>query len=276
MRDLGLIKTGEPAARLFTQGMVLKDGAKMSKNKGNLVDPDDMVAKYGADTTRMYVLFAAPPEKDLEWSDASVEGIYRFVTRVYRFAGKYAPELKGVAATRAAAQELSAEDKKILRKLHQTIRRISSDFEGRWHFNTCIAALMELVNQLYALEGQVSKPVLRETLEAMTKLLSPFAPYLAQQLWDELGHSEDLLRVAWPSFDLALAKEEELEIPVQINGRLRSKILAREGMPQEELEEMALADPRISHIINHHEVLKTIVVPNKLVNIVISEYATRH
>jgi leucyl-tRNA synthetase len=274
MRDLGLAKPGEPAARLFTQGMVIKEGAKMSKSKGNLVDPDDMVAKYGADTTRMYVLFAAPPEKDLEWSDASVEGIYRFVTRVYRYFTRWTPELAGVAAGSkdASSKELSGEDKKLLRKLHQTIRRITSDFEGRWHFNTDIAALMELVNQLYASEGQVSKPVLRETLEAFTKLLSPFAPYLAQELWEQLGHNEDLLRVAWPAFDPVLAKEDEIEIPVQINGRLRSKMLVREGLSQDELTEMALADPRIAHMIKGHKVLKVIVVPNKLVNIVISEH----
>jgi leucyl-tRNA synthetase len=275
LRDLGFAKTGEPAARLFTQGMVIKDGAKMSKNKGNIVDPDDMVARYGADTTRMYVLFAAPPEKDLEWSDKGVEGINRFVTRVYRYASKYAPELKGVAPSGAQAQNVSAEDRKILRKLHQTIHRISTDFEGRWHFNTDIAALMELVNMLYELEGQITKPVLRETLETFTKLLAPFAPYLAQELWDELGNSEDLLRVAWPSSDPVLAKEDELEIPVQINGRLRSKILAREGMGQEELGEQALADPRIAQMIKGHQMLKLIVVPNKLVNIVISEQARR-
>ncbi|HLF29801.1 MAG TPA: class I tRNA ligase family protein, partial [Xanthomonadales bacterium] len=275
LKDLGLARMGEPVARLFTQGMVIKDGAKMSKSKGNLVDPDEMVNRYGADTTRMYVLFAAPPEKDLEWNDAGVEGIYRFVTRVYRFVNKHVNDLKGVAASGSVVQDVSAEDRKVLRKLHQTISRISNDFEGRWHFNTDIAALMELVNLLYSLEGQISKPVLRETLETLTKLLSPFAPYLAQQLWEELGHSEDLLRVSWPEFDPVLAKEDELEIPVQINGRLRSKILAREGMPQEELEEMALADPRIAHMIAAHKVLKVIVVPNKLVNIVISEH-TRH
>jgi leucyl-tRNA synthetase len=271
MKDLGLTGTSEPAARLFTQGMVIKEGAKMSKSKGNLVDPDDMVARYGADTTRMYVLFAAPPEKDLEWSDAGVEGIYRFVTRLFRLVNRYAPELRGVVAGAPAADQASAEDRKLLRKLHQTIRRITSDFEGRWHFNTDIAALMELVNLLYNLEGQVSKPVLRETLEALVKLLSPFAPYLAQELWDELGHTEDLLHLSWPAFDPVLAKEDELEIPVQINGRLRSKILAREGLTQEELEEMALAEPRIAQMLRGHQVLKTIVVPNKLVNIVIAQ-----
>jgi len=272
LRDLGLAKTGEPAARLFTQGMVIKEGAKMSKSKGNLVDPDDMISRYGADTTRMYMLFAAPPEKDLEWSDKGVEGVHRFVTRVYRYANKHAEDLKGVAPGVPSNQQLSAEDKKILRKLHQTIRRITSDFEGRWHFNTDISALMELTNMLYELEGQISKPVLRENLDTLAKLLSPFAPYLAQQIWEELGHSEDLLRVQWPDFDPALAKEEKLEIPVQINGRLRSKILARDGTPQEDLEEMALADPRIAHMLVGQEVMKIIVVPNKLVNIVISQH----
>ena len=275
MRDLGLSKVDEPAARLFTQGMVIKDGAKMSKNKGNIVDPDEMVERYGADTTRMYVLFAAPPEKDLEWSDAGIEGIYRFLTRVHRFAVKHIPEIKDLAPSSApggqnASADGNTEDRQVLRKLHQTIRRITLDFEGRWHFNTDIAALMELVNQLYVSEEQTSKPVLRETLEALLKLLSPFAPYLAQELWTGLGHTEDLLQVEWPSFDEVLAKEDELEVVVQINGRLRSKIRVRENLTQEELKDIALADPRIAHILNGSKILKTIVVPNKLVNIVIA------
>ena len=271
MRDLGLIRSAEPAARLFTQGMVIKDGAKMSKSKGNLVDPDDMVERYGADTTRMYVLFAAPPEKDLDWNDAGVEGIYRFVTRVYRFANRHAAAMSAPPLT--AGAELSAEDRKVLRKLHQTIRRITNDFEGRWHFNTDIAALMELVNLLYTQENQISPLVARETLESLVKLLSPFAPYLAQELWEQLGRSEDLLRVAWPSFDPALAKEDEVEVVVQINGRLRSKIRVREDLSQEELLEAALSDPRIAHILNGQRILKTVVVPNKLVNIVIAAHS---
>ena len=271
MRDLGLIESGEPVARLFTQGMVLKDGAAMSKSKGNLVDPDDMVERYGSDTTRMYVLFAAPPEKDLEWSDSGVEGIYRFVTRVYRLAHRHAAKLKKLPPGPLPEGQISAEDRKVLRKLHQTIRRVTADFEGRWHFNTDIAACMELVNLLYNLEVQISPPVLRDALDSLVKLLSPFAPYLAQELWEELGHPEDLLHVEWPAFDPVLAKEEEFEVVVQINGRLRSKILARDDISPDELKELALADPRIAHIIDGYEVLKTVVVPNKLVNIVISE-----
>ncbi|MBI3896154.1 MAG: leucine--tRNA ligase [Acidobacteria bacterium] len=271
MRDLGLMQTGEPAARLFTQGMVIKEGAKMSKSKGNLVDPDDMVERFGADTTRMYVLFAAPPEKDLEWSEASIEGIYRFLARVYRLVDRYAGSAAPASSVPSGG---SAEDRKVLRKLHQTIRRITSDFEGRWHFNTDIAALMELVNVLYNSEGQISKPALKETLETLVKLLSPFAPYLAQELWEQLGYSNDLLHTAWPSSDPALAKEEEVEVVVQVNGRLRSKILVREDMSQDELKETVLADPRIAHLLNGREVLKTVIVPNKLVNIVISEQRT--
>ncbi len=246
--------------------MVIKDGAKMSKSKGNLVDPDDMVERYGSDTTRMYVLFAAPPEKDLEWNEAGVEGIHRFLSRVYRLVNRHAQP--GDAAARTASAE---EDRKVLRKLHQTIRRITSDFEGRWHFNTDIAACMELVNLLYTVESQVARPVMRECMETLVKLLSPFAPYLAQELWQQLGHSEDLSEVPWPPFDAVLAKEEEIEVIVQVNGRLRSKILAREDMTADELKETALADPRIAYIISGQQVLKTIVVPSKLVNIVVAE-----
>ena len=270
MRDLGLIQVDEPVARLFTQGMVIKDGAKMSKSKGNLVDPDEMVERYGSDTTRLYSLFAAPPEKDLVWNEAGVEGIYRFLSRVYRLVDRHAGELRNVPSARPAAADVSGEDRNLLRKLHQTIRRITADFEGRWHFNTDIAASMELVNLLYNLEGKITPAILRETLETLAKLLSPFAPYLAQELWQELGHSEDLLTVEWPSFDPVLAKEEELEVIVQVNGRLRSKIRAQEGLSQDELKDLALADPRIAHITNGQEVLKTIVVPNKLVNIVLA------
>jgi len=273
IRDLGLSKVDEPAARLFTQGMVIKDGAKMSKSKGNIVDPNEMVSKYGADTARMYVLFAAPPEKDLDWNDSSVEGIFRFVTRVYRLVKKFTAES---ASSKPADAGAPAEDRKVLRKLHQTIRRITSDFEGRWHFNTDISALMELVNVIYSVEGQASRAVTCEALEGLTLLLSPFAPYLAQELWSELGHVEDLQSVSWPRYDEALAKEDEIEIPVQVNGRLRSKILVRADVPKDELEEAALNDPRIKPLVAGAKSRKVIVVPNKLVNIVISREEARN
>ena len=266
MRDLGLTPIDEPISRLFTQGMVIKDGAKMSKSKGNLVDPDDMVERYGSDTTRLYVLFAAPPERDLEWNEAGVEGIHRFLARVYRFVNRHVQPLVGAAPVKVSD---SGEDRKVLRKLHQTIRRITTDFEGRWHFNTDISACMELVNLLYTVEAQITRPVLRECLESLVKLLSPFAPYLAQELWQQLGHSEDISLCPWPTYDPVLAKDEEVEVIVQVNGRLRSKILAREDLSADELKEIALNDPRIAYIISRQPVLKTIVVPNKLVNIVL-------
>ena len=264
MRDLGLTKIDEPAARLFTQGMVIKDGSKMSKSKGNLVDPDDMVARYGSDTTRMYVLFAAPPEKDLDWNDAGVEGVYRFVSRVYRLVNRVA---EGTASNKTATPE---DDRKALRKLHQTIRRITTDFEGRWHFNTDIAALMELVNLLYAEEEKVSSAAMRECAETLVKLLAPFAPYLARELWEQLGHKEDINTIAWPTFDPELAKEDEIEVMIQINGRVRSKIAAKLDMASDDLKELALSDPRVIALIGSQTVTKTIVVPNKIVNIVVT------
>ena len=224
MRDLGLIVNDEPARRLFTQGMVIKDGAKMSKSKGNVVSPDDMVARYGADATRMYALFAAPPDRDLDWQEDGVAGVSRFLARVWRLVTKYAP----VARTRPCAQNGEAPtgvSLKLLRKLHQTIAKITLDFEGRWHFNTCVAAIMELVNEMQAADaqlaaGEVPAPVMRELLRTLVLLLAPFAPYLAAELWEELGEEGAVLRAPWPVSDPELAKEDELEIPVQINGKL--------------------------------------------------------
>ncbi len=284
MRDLGLVTNDEPVERLFTQGMVLREGAKMSKAKGNVVDPDEMVAKYGADATRLYVLFAAPPAKDLEWDEAGIAGIDRFVQRVFRFVTRNADRAReaGAAAEGArragpggngnpAAGAETAADRAVRRRLHQTIRRVTDDFEDRWHFNTSVAALMELVNELYAAEEQLPPAVLREAIESLVLLLAPFAPYLAQELWSVLGHDGLLLRQPWPSYNAELAKEEEFEIVVQVNGRLRSRLVATAGTSQEELQRRALADPRVAQLMAGKQLVKTIVVPNKLVNIVVRE-----
>ena len=223
MRDLGMVENDEPARRLFTQGMVIKDGAKMSKSKGNVVSPDDMVAHYGADATRMYALFAAPPDRDLDWQEDGVAGVSRFLSRVYRLTMKYA------AVARAGRGQQSSTPSglslKLLRKLHQTIAKITLDFEGRWHFNTCVAAIMELVNEIQAADaqlaaGEVPAPVIHELLQTLVLLLAPFAPYLAAELWEELGGEGNVLRQPWPESDPGLAKEDEIEIPVQINGKL--------------------------------------------------------
>jgi leucyl-tRNA synthetase len=271
MRDMGMVKNDEPVARLFTQGMVIKDGAKMSKNLGNVVSPDEMVARFGADAARLYSLFAAPPDRDLDWQDAGIEGIQRFLGRVYRFfVRNAAPTVK--AASRSDGSGLSAEARQIQRKLHQTIKRVSDDFQGRWHFNTCIAAIMELVNELYAVEAKISSipaPLLREVQRSLVVLMAPFAPYLAHELWEMLGEEGSLLRASWPKYDAELAKEEEIQIPVQVKGKLRGRVTVPADASEELLRERAMADEKVQAAIAGKQVVKVIVVPLKLVNIVV-------
>ncbi len=258
MRDIGLITNSEPVRRMFTQGMVIAEGAKMSKSKGNVVGADMLAEKFGADTARMFVLFAAPPEKEVDWRTEGAEGIYRFLGRVYRFATRNAGAARGAGIS----------DKKTLRKLHQTVRKITADFETRWHFNTCIAGVMELVNVLYAEESGISAAAMPEILEKLALLLAPFAPYVAQEIWEELGHQGPVFRQCWPSYDEELAKEEEAEIVVQVNGKLRTRIYAPFGTPVRELESRALADEKVRPFLEGKQVRKIITVPDKLVNIV--------
>jgi leucyl-tRNA synthetase len=280
MQDIGLVDFAEPVARLFTQGMVLKDGSAMSKSRGNVVDPTEMFAKYGADTVRIYVLFAAPPEKDLDWSDAGIEGAARFLNRVYRLFARHAERLRVVpggaarAETRHDIAKLSGEERQLLRKAHQTLRHISDDLETRWHFNTDIAMMMELVNVLSELEpaveaGKVRPEVLKETLAILALELAPFAPHIADELWESLGGREPALRVAWPAYDAELAAEEELELPVQVNGKLRGRIRVAVGASEDQVRRLAQAEPKVSEHLNGRQIVKVIVVPNKLVNIVV-------
>jgi leucyl-tRNA synthetase len=261
MRDIGLISNSEPARNLFTQGMVLKDGTAMSKSRGNIVDPDEMVMKYGADTCRLYTLFAAPPEKDMDWNESSVEGQYRFLGRVYRFVTRN--------AGRIGNADLNEADRQALRKLHQTVRKITGDFDSRWHFNTSIASLMELVNELYSLEEKLSPAPMRDILEKLTLMLAPFAPYTAQDLWVALGHSTPAFRETWPAFDPELAKEDLAEVVLQVNGKLRSKIQVPFGTPESKLRELALSNEKVQPFIAGKQVVRVIVVPDKLVNIVV-------
>ena len=283
MRDLGMITNDEPADRLFTQGMVIKDGAKMSKSLGNVVSPDEMVARYGADAARLYSLFAAPPDRDLDWQDSGIEGIHRFLGRVYRFVVRNACVATSLAAPGgprpeqepgSAATPLQPAARAIQRKLHQTIKRVSDDFQGRWHFNTCISAIMELVNVLYASEesiakGAVHKPFLAEVERDLVLLLAPFAPYLAHELWEMLGEKTNLLKESWPKYDAALAKEEEIEIPVQVNGKLRGRVVVSADATEETVLERALADEKVRAAIAGKQVVKKIYVPGRLVNIVV-------
>jgi leucyl-tRNA synthetase len=285
MRDLGLVTNDEPIRRLFTQGMVIKDGAKMSKSKGNVVSPDDMVARYGADAARMYALFAAPPDRDLDWQEDGVAGVSRFLARVYRIVKKYAPvartaspngALKGHDFSRAEAPEgsLSGSSLKLLRKLHQTIAKITLDFEGRWHFNTCVAAVMEYVNELQAADaelaaGEIPAPVIRELLRSLMLLLAPFAPYIAAELWEELGEQGAVLRAPWPRSNPELAKETEIEIPVQINGKLVTVIRVPADAGPDAIQAAALADEKVIARIAGRTIVKVIVVPGKTVNLVV-------
>ena len=288
MRDMGLVQNDEPVQRLFTQGMVIKDGAKMSKSLGNVVTPDEMIARYGADAARLYSLFAAPPDRDLDWQDTGIEGIQRFLGRVYRIVAKQGREMPRVEWQRILMEQPvgPGASREIQRKLHQTIKRVSDDFSGRWHFNTCIAAIMELVNELYLfLEGDlysakkkeseikgvnlaILPEVVQGTFRNLVLLLAPFAPYLAHELWEMLGEKENLLRAPWPKYDPALAKEEEIEIPVQVNGKLRSRILVPADADDAFVRECALADEKVKAAIAGKQVVKVIVVPGKLVNIV--------
>jgi leucyl-tRNA synthetase len=272
MRDLGLIKNDEPVERLFTQGMVIKDGAKMSKSLGNVVSPDEMVARFGADAARMYSLFAAPPDRDLDWQETGIEGIQRFLSRVYRFVAKNAhPTDPGWR--QPVSTDLSSEARAVQRKLHQTIKRVSDDFQGRWHFNTCIAAIMELVNELYSIDDHVGRALLPAALLAdvqrnLVLLLAPFAPYLAHELWEMLGETSNLLKAPWPKYDPELAKEAEIEIPVQVNGKLRGKIVVAPGTSEEEIKQKALADEKIQSHIAGKQIVK-VIFTGKLVSIVV-------
>jgi leucyl-tRNA synthetase len=271
MRDLGLITNSEPVERLFTQGMVTYQGAAMSKSRGNVVSPDDMIARYGADTARLYVLFAAPPDRDLDWNDAAIEGIHRFLGRVYRIVTRHA-EPQHPEWLSGGDGRLSAPARALQRKLHQTIKRVSQDFESRWHFNTSISAVMELVNALQANEenfDSIPVPLRANVLRNLVLLLAPFAPYVAHELWETLGERSNLLRERWPKYDPALAKEEEIELVVQINGKVRDHLIAAADLPEGELERLALAAPRIQSALDSKQVVKVVVVPGKLVNIVV-------
>jgi leucyl-tRNA synthetase len=280
MRDMGLVKNDEPAQRLFTQGMIIKGGAKMSKSVGNVVSPDEMIARYGADSTRMYTLFATAPDRELDWQDEGVEGIQRFLGRVYRFIARNAPVETQLAASLPGQRDtLPPEARKVQRKLHQTIKRVSDDFQGRWHFNTSIAAIMELVNELYAVEERVARApspaelvpaqLMLDIQRSLVLLLAPFAPHLAHELWETLGEKGSLLRAPWPKYDPALAKEEEIEIPVQINGKLRGLIVVPVDSSKEVIHERALSDEKIKSAIAGKQIVKVIVVPGRLANVVV-------
>ena len=273
LRDLGWIALGEPFTNLLTQGMVIKDGAKMSKSKGNVVDPDFLIERYGADTARLFALFAAPPEKDLDWSDQGVEGAYRFLTRLWRFVSHYRDVLAS-AASDLDPKELSPTLRELRRQIHRTIKKVTDDIEGRFHFNTAIAAVMELFNAL-SLAGkdesvwQDGTPLIKGGVETLVVLLYPFVPHMASELWESLGHRNSLEEIRWPGYSEEALEEERWLIVVQVDGRVRGRITVPADASNEFIEAEALADPKVKGFLHGKEIQRVIQVPRRLVNIVL-------
>ncbi len=269
LRDLGYVDIDEPFLNLLTQGMVIKDGAKMSKSKGNVVDPDAIISAFGSDTARLFSLFAAPPEKDLDWSDQGVEGSFRFLNRIWKMVYETGPLFRVAGEIRH--DSLSAEGRKLRRILHKTIRKVTGDIEDRFHFNTAIAAIMELVNSIFAFEPKAhpaNRTVLKEAVESVVLLLEPFVPHICEELWECLGYQGGVEAAGWPSFDEAAAADEELLIIVQVNGKLRGKITVDASAKEDEIKAAALADERVKSFTDGKAVKKVVCVPGKLVNIV--------
>jgi leucyl-tRNA synthetase len=292
-RDLGMVDHSEPFTQLLTQGMVLKDGAVMSKSRGNVVDPDTMIQKYGADALRLYVMFVAPPEKEVEWTDAGLEGSYRFLARVWRLVDHWCETIAGEGVdSRDAFSALTAGERALRRKTHDTIRRVTVDIEERQQLNTAVSAMMELVNELYAFsdqtvtgvpggrgDGNVERVgvmerrqticVVREAIEALVRTLAPFAPHTAEEMWARLDHATDLSTATWPVYDAAVARAEEIVVPVQVNGKVRSRLTVPIEVSEAELERLALADPAVRTYTAGKTVKKVVVARGRLVSLVV-------
>ena len=292
-RDLGLVDHSEPFTQLLTQGMVLKDGAVMSKSKGNVVDPDTMLQKYGADALRLYVMFVAPPEKEVEWTDAGLEGSFRFLARVWRLVDHWSETVGGEGiASPDECDSLNAAERSLRRKTHDTIRRVTIDIEERQQLNTAVSAIMELINELYgfseqtvtgsparradedderagAVERTEAICVVREALETLVRILSPFAPHMAEEMWEKLGHANTLASATWPAYDAGVAKAEEVVVPVQVNGRVRSRLTVPAEVSEQELERLALADPAVQTYTSGKTVKKVVVARGRLVSVVV-------
>jgi leucyl-tRNA synthetase len=268
MRDEGLTDVSEPFTNLLTQGMVLKDGAKMSKNKGNTVDPQELIGKYGADTVRLFMMFAAPPEQALEWSDDGVQGSFRFLKRFWNAVQTH---VDGGAVGELNIEALNASQKKLRRKTHQTIAKISDDLGRRYTFNTAVAASMELINAITRFEddSDAGRAVAHEALEAVVLMLSPIAPHICHELWAALGHKTALIDVPWPQVDESALEVDEVEIVVQVNGKVRGRISVAADADNDSIAALALADGNVQRFVADQEVRKTIVVPGRLVNIVV-------
>ena len=268
LKDAGLVEFDEPFTNLLTQGMVIKDGSKMSKSKGNVVSPEEIIKKYGADTARLFILFAAPPERDLEWSDQGVEGAWRFIQRVWRIILSYADKVKENPTFDVKA--LTKEEKELFRILNVTIEKVTEDIGTRGTFNTAISSIMELVNAFYVFkDGNLNAGLAREVVINLIKLLAPFAPHVTEELWQQIGQTGSVHHTTWPTFDPKATIADEVEVVVQVNGKLRSKIMVSSSATREAQQEIALADEKIKGLIEGKTIVKVISVPKKLVNIVV-------
>ncbi|MGB2938626.1 MAG: class I tRNA ligase family protein, partial [Phycisphaerae bacterium] len=272
--DAGHVGFNEPFQALFTQGMICKQSPqtgkleKMSKSKGNVVSPDAVIEQYGADTQRLYTLFVGPPQKDAEWQDDAVVGARRFLDRVWRLVEGALESITNVASYDGDGSNLSSAGRTLWRKTHQTVRKVTRDIEESWQFNTAIAAAMELANTFSQAALTEAPAVARLALESMVRLLHPFVPHITEELWQALGHEPSVLAAGWPEYDEAACAEEELEIPIQINGKVRARITVPADASEEAVREAALASERVKKVLGSAEVHKVIVVPGRLVNIV--------
>jgi leucyl-tRNA synthetase len=289
-RDIGMTSLSEPFTRLLTQGMVLNNGQVMSKSKGNVVDPDDMIQKFGADALRLYVMFVAPPEKEIEWTDSGLDGSYRFLARVWRLVDSVCETIGGDGIPGPDQADLNGDERALRRKTHQTIKRVTGDLDPRVHLNTAVSAMMELVNELYAFcsrtqcgpgageperVGAVARPgtvaVLKEAIEALVRMLSPFTPHMAEELWEMLGHGGGIVAAGWPAYDEAVAKADQIVVPVQVNGKVRGRITVDADAAEDDLRALALADPAVQAHIAGKDVKKVVVAGGKLVSVVVAQ-----
>jgi leucyl-tRNA synthetase len=273
LHDLGLVNADEPFVNLLTQGMVLKDGSKMSKSKGNIVSPEDIVDKYGADTARLFILFAAPPERDLEWSDQSVEGCFRFLNRVWRLVDQYADAVKEWVENGRIKPEmdsLSDADKELRYIINYTIKKVSDDIAERYNFNTAISAIMEMVNAMYQYDTDGNpSTVMMEAVETLLLLLAPFVPHISEEMWHMTGHNDALYLQSWPTYDADALIRQQVEVVVQVNGKVRDKIMMPAGADEDRMKSLAMQSPKVASSIADKTVIKVVTVPDKLVNIVV-------
>ena len=270
LRDEGLVEGNEPFKRLLTQGMVLNDGAKMSKSLGNTVDPEEMIQNYGADTVRLFMMFTSPPEQSLEWSDKAINGSYRFLKKLWKLIKTHQDSIKDIPGI-SSNEKFNGNQNKLRRKTHQTISKVTDDIGRRYTFNTAIAAVMELVNEVSAfnVDDELDRQVIKEAIESILLLLSPIVPHICHQLWLDINHDQPIIDARWPKFDSSLLKSETSLIVVQVNGKLRSKLEVDASISEDELKSMALSDEKVVRFIDGNEIKKIIVIPEKLVNIVV-------